>query len=416
MNRNLGRKLGMLGAVAVLAAPAVVWSESETGGAPGDWLTRYSGARSVGLGSAYVAMAEAPMGALWNPAGLGLLDQNEILLETGRLFEDTSVHGFSFVVPGRWLPSLGLSVVALRSGEFEKTNELNESLGTFDNGETAFLFTAAKHIGTRFSLGANLKVVRQTLEDFSAGGFGADLGAMFNVTPSLRVGGSILNVGGPSLKLRDTEESYPTEMRGGFAAQFLGGRAVLSAEVDRYADAPVRLHTGAEYWIQRRLGMRVGYDDAYAAGGFSYRVTPQVQLDYGVSDHALGLAHRAGFSYRFGGFFASANALPASFSPTGDQPVTQVKLQAHTKAEADRWTLQFVNKSDEVVRQFGGKGVPPAHVLWDGKDENGLPLPDGIYRYTLVVYDREGRMLTDTTHHVEISTSGPQGAVPVQVQ
>ena len=121
-------------------------------------------------------------------------------------------------------------------------------------------------------------------------------------------------------------------------------------------------------------------------------------------------------SYRFGGFFASAHALPALFSPTGDQPVTQVRLQAHTKADADRWTLQFVNKSDEIVRQFGGQGVPPPHVLWDGKDANGLPLADGVYRYQLVVYDREGRVLTDTTRSVEISTSGPQGAVPVQVQ
>jgi len=95
--------------------------------------------------------------------------------------------------------------------------------------------------------------------------------------------------------------------------------------------------------------------------------------------------------------------------------VTQVRLQAHTKSDADRWSLDFVNKSDEVVRRFGGKGVPPPHVLWDGKDENGMPLADGVYRYQLVVYDAAGRVLTDTTRTVEISTGGPQGAVPVEV-
>jgi len=148
----------------------------------------------------------------------------------------------------------------------------------------------------------------------------------------------------------------------------------------------------------------------------SYRVTPQLQLDYGVSDHELGLVHRGGVSYRFGGFFAGAHAMPVVFSPTGDQPVTRIEMEAHTKSEPDRWTLQFVDESDVVVRQFGGKGVPPSQVLWDGKDENGLPLADGAYRYQFVVYDREGRVLTDATRIVEISTGGPQGAVPVEVK
>jgi hypothetical protein len=415
MDRRMQLEVRGLAMAMALLVPVAAHAQSESGGAPGDWLARYSGARTVGLGNAYVAVADASIGALWNPAAIALLDQNEVLVETARLFEETSMHGLSFAVPGRRLPSLGFSVVALRSGSFEKTNELNESLGTFEDGETAFLFTASKNVGTRFALGANFKVVRQSLEEFSGGGFGVDLGGMVNLTSRLRVGLSLLNVGGPNIQLRDTEESYPVETRGGLALQLLGGRAMVAAEVDRRGDAPARMHAGAEYWTQHGLGLRVGYDDAYATGGFSYRVSPQVQLDYGVSDHTLGLTHRVGFSYRFGGFFASARALPEMFSPTGDQPVTRISLQAHTKADPDRWTLDFVNKSDEIVRRFGGKGVPPAHVQWDGKDENGLPLADGVYRYQLIVYDREGRLLSDTTRTVEISTGGPQGSVPVEV-
>lgn len=399
-----------------LSATGIARAATETGGAPGDWLARYTGARSVGLGSAYVASADASIGAVWNPAALGLLDRDEVLFESARLFEDTAVYGVSLAVPGRWLPSLGFSMVALRSGEFERTSELNESLGSFENGETAFLFTTAKHFGTRFALGANLKVVRQNIEDWSGGGFGADLGALINVTPQLRLGMSLLNVGGPAVTLRESEEKYPLETRGGATLQLLGGRAMLAAEIDHRAEAPVRLHAGAEYWIQRSLALRVGYDDHDAAGGFSCKVTPQVQIDYGVSAHELGLTHRAGVAYRFGGFFARATALPAVFSPTGDQPVTRISMQSHTKADADRWALQFVDKSQQVVRRFGGQGLPPAHVQWDGKDENGLPLADGVYRYQLVVYDSEGRTLSDTTRTIQISTDGPQGTVPIEVQ
>src|SRR5262245_30338717 len=217
MNRNLRNRMCGVGAALALALPGPATAQSESLGAPGDWLSRYTGARTVGMGSAYVAAADAPIGVVWNPATLGLLDQNEVMLETSRLLEDTSMHGLSFAVPGRWLPSLGFSVVMMRSGEFEKTNELNESLGTFENGETAFLFTASKHIGTRFALGANMKVVRQSIEEFDASGFGVDLGGLVNVTPRLRVGLSLLNLGGPSLMLRDLSESYPFEVRGGLA-------------------------------------------------------------------------------------------------------------------------------------------------------------------------------------------------------
>ena len=411
-----GRGMTGLAVALLLAVPSSTRATSESGGAPGDWLARYTGARTVGLGNAYVAAADATIGTVWNPAALGFLDRDEVLMESAQLFDDTSVYGASVAVPGRWLPSLGFSVLAQRSGDFEKTNELNESLGTFQDGETAFLFSTAKHVGTRAALGANLKVVRQSVEDFSGTGFGVDLGALVNLTSRLRLGASLLNIGGPSIQLRNAAESYPVEMRGGLALQFLDGRALVTTELDDRGSSPVKLHAGAEYWLQRAFGLRVGYDEQYAAGGFSYRMTPQIQFDYGVSAHDLGITHRIGFAYRFGGFFAHADAFPALFSPTGDQPVTRISLKSRTKSEADRWSLEFVDKSDQVVRKFGGKGVPPAHVQWDGKDENGVPLADGVYRYQLVVFDHDGRVLTDATHSIQISTGGPQGAVPVEVR
>jgi hypothetical protein len=157
----------------------------------------------------------------------------------------------------------------------------------------------------------------------------------------------------------------------------------------------------------------VGYDDAYGTGGFSYRFMPQYQVDYAIADQPLGMTHRVGISYRFGGFFASSKAEPSVFSPTGERAVTKITLNARTKADPEEWTLEIVNKSDEVVRRFSGKGQPPAHVQWDGKDETGLPLADGVYHYRLSVKDREGRALLATSHTLEISTTGPEGTVPV---
>jgi len=104
------------------------------------------------------------------------------------------------------------------------------------------------------------------------------------------------------------------------------------AQVD-HSRAGIRFHAGGEYWIQPMLALRGGYDQSTAAGGFSYRFRPQYQLDYGVSDQALGLTHRIGLSYRFSGFFASSTAEPQVFSPTGETAVTRFSLNARTKAD-----------------------------------------------------------------------------------
>jgi len=140
-----------------------------------------------------------------------------------------------------------------------------------------------------------------------------------------------------------------------------------------------------------------------------------MQFDYGMNDHELGLVHYIAVSYRFGGFFANSYASPEVFSPIGENSVTKINIKSRTKAETKTWQLDVIDKHNEIVRTFGGMGTPPAHVMWDGKDESGMTLPDGYYTYRLVVTDEEGRVLRAEDHRVEITTQGPQGGVPVIV-
>jgi len=416
MNRFPIPRIGGAAAAALVLlgmTPAAVAGDL-SGGLPGEWLSRWTGARTVGMGGAYVAWAQEPLGALWNPAGLSRMDRNEVHFETARLFEDTAVQGFAFAVPGRTLPSFGLSIVSLSSGDFEKTNDLNEPLGTFGEGDMAFLFSAARSFSPRLSIGTNVKVVRQSIDEFDGSGVGMDLGVLWNVTRTVRLGASVQNIGGPGIKLRETEETWPTELRGGIATPFLRGRGLLSAEVHHVAGLGASVRGGTEYWIHPSMALRFGYEDA-PAGGFSYRVAPDMRFDYGMSTHDLGVTHRFGISYRFGGFHAASQAHPKVFSPLGERPVTKFELHAQAKADIETWKLAIEDDAGDVVRRFGGHGAPPAHVMWDGKDETGLPLADGAYRYRLVVIDREGAELVGHDGTVEIATSGPRGSVPVIV-
>jgi hypothetical protein len=414
MNRIRSARAGLaaLAATVLLAVPAHSATE-DSGGAPGSWLMGYNGARTLGLGGAFVACADDALGALWNPAGLQYMDQNQLMFENVRLFEDTSVNSFGFAVPGNWLPSFGLSMVSLRSGEFERTNEMNDNLGTFQETETAYLFTVAKSVSKRMALGANLKLVQQGVEDASAGGYGFDVGAIVEVARGLKVAAAAANLGGPSITLRNTAEEFEPQYRGGVSMEMFGGRGLISTQVDVGGGSSARFHAGSEYWIQPGMALRVGFDEDRATGGFSYKFAPQYQIDYGAADHPLGMSHRVALSYRFGGFFASSKAEPQVFSPTGERATTQIQLNARTKSTADQWTLDIVDKADRVVRKFSGPGLPPPHVQWDGKDETGLPAADGFYSYRLVVKDRAGRVLESANRKVEISTGGPQVSVPV---
>ena len=342
----------VMGASLLLAAPVMVAAEDASNGVPGDWLSRYASARSIGLGGAFVAAADEPLGAMWNPACLSLSLQNEVHFETARYFEDTSINGLSFVIPARRLPTVGFTMLSLGSGNFERTNELNQALGSFNESDMAFLVSASKNITPRLSVGANVKVVRQQVEDFDASGVGADVGFMFGLTPRLRVAASVLNLGGPSLQARDIAETFPTEVRAGAALGFLSGRGTLSLEVDHRDGPGTIFRAGTEMWFYDHFGLRVGYDQDEPTGGFSYRLNQAIRFDYGMSDNELGAIHYVGLSYRFGGFFANSYASPEVFSPLGETSVTKFNLKARTKAETKQWHLDIVDKHNQIVRTF----------------------------------------------------------------
>ena len=390
-----------------------VSAEEQASGMPGDWLSQYLGPRPAGIGGAFVAVADDPIGVVWNPAGLSFMSQNQMSAETSRLFESTTINALSIAVPGRKLPSFGLTILNLRSGEFQKTNELNEPLGEFSESNMAFLFSISKNVTPRFSLGVNAKVVRHSLDEFDAAGVGADIGALYQILPTLRVGASVLNLGGPTINMRSIDETYPAEFRGGLSFFFLGGRGLVSAELDHRSGPGTSFLGGTEFWVHRTTALRLGYAGSEPSGGLSVYVSPDFRLDYAAVDHELGVVHSFALSYRFGGFFASSRAVPEVFSPLGQQSVTKFQLAAKTKSNAQSWSLDIVDKSNQVVRRFSGKGLPPAHVMWDGKDETGLPLPDGVYAYQLVVVDEEGARFEAHRRSVEITTEGPRGVVPI---
>jgi hypothetical protein len=354
MHRGTRFSILALGLALVMAPFAQAEVTETTAGLPGDWLADYQGARAVGLGGAYVAAADGPLGSTWNPAGLSNMFQNQVMFETTRLFEDTSINAIGFGFPGNRFPSFGFTALSLSSGAFERTSVLNEPLGEFESSDTAFLFSMAKSFGPQLSLGTNLKVVNQNVEEFSATGVGADLGMQYRVNKHIALGASLLNVGGPTMQLREADESYLTEIRGGFSLFLMDGKARLNGELDRRAGLKPTFHAGTEFWLVRSFALRVGFESTGAAGGFSYRMPNGFALDYGTADHELGLTHRVALSYNFGGFF-------------GDRRVAHGH---HERLRRDRPQLRRQGRSPPACA-VGRQGCQ-----WASAARRHLPLPD----------------------------------------
>ena len=399
--------------LALVAAASFALASTANDGLPGDWLSRYNSPYSIGMGGATVAVGAEPQAALWNPAGLSWLQRNAVQVTTAALFDDTSVSGLSFAVPANKLPTFGLNILYLKSGEFERTNELNQSLGTFSEGDLVMALTASHQIASRWSVGANVKLVRQTLEEFSGGGVGFDLGVVGEIVPGLKLGASALNLGGPTIALRDKDETYLQEYRAGLALTLLGGNGLLTADMISRDGPDTQVRFGGQYRLGA-LSLRAGYHIENISAGFSYALDNGISFDYGMNDHELGLTHRFGLTYAFGGFYADSQATPTVFSPTGRQPVTKFLITAHLKEDVRQWNMSVTNRSGEEVRSYAGQSQPPAHIIWDGKDSAGLPLPDGHYSYRLHVVERDGRTTDSRERSVEINTGGPQGSIGVQ--
>ncbi len=63
-----------------------------------------------------------------------------------------------------------------------------------------------------------------------------------------------------------------------------------------------------------------------------------------------------------------------------------------TGSREDNWTGRFRNASGEVVRTFNWKDSEPANFKWNGSDEEGRFVPDGVYSYEVSATDRAGNV------------------------
>ena len=245
----------LLMAVALAANPCQAQGTSRITGA----VLTNPGARSIGLGGAFAAIADDATAAFANPAGLVQILRPEISVElrgTASMGDTNApydlAHGvsglgfFSFVYPSRsW-------AVALYSHQMASIGFTITGPGVLTREFTvrSYAAAAAFEVSEHLSLGVGLsyfdgdRTAAAGASEFSDADWGLNTGVLWNVSRAWNIAGFYRQ--GPEFKslTAPARFSFPTEYGVGVAFQPKAGALTVAFEWDRVGSTVDPLHDG----------------------------------------------------------------------------------------------------------------------------------------------------------------------------
>jgi long-subunit fatty acid transport protein len=330
--RFLRGLLSALGLAALLAASASAQSsqgQQRAGTISGTFLKIGVGARAVGLGEAFVAVANDPTAIFWNPAGLASMQRQEVSFNHLSWPGDVNYEHIAYVMPVRRLGgSLAFQVGALSTEMDETTESMPFGTGrSFTYSDIVAGAAYARRWTDKLLIGAGMKYVR---EDLGSGVGGpvtsavlVDIGSIYYLGyGSVRIATSLSNFGSQlkpngdfvspvSGELRSYDGfDPPTVFRYGVAFEPIENerqKLTTSLEVNQPSDNQQQLKLGAEWTWKRQIALRSGYnfsaDELKLSAGvgmfFSVGQT-KATVDYSYTDGGfLGGINRVSLGMRF---------------------------------------------------------------------------------------------------------------------
>jgi flagellar hook assembly protein FlgD/flagellar motor protein MotB len=98
------------------------------------------------------------------------------------------------------------------------------------------------------------------------------------------------------------------------------------------------------------------------------------------------------------------------FSPDGDGSKDTLTI-AQSGSPEDLWEGGIYDAGGTPVRTFNFTEGKPENLVWDGKDDKGLIVPDGVYGYRISASDRAQNSESGELDNIIVSTIQPQVGV-----
>lgn len=213
--------------------------------------------RAMGMGEAFVAIADDYSACYFNPAGLLQITRKEL----GTMYTNwyglglLSQSFFSFIEPTSGRGAGGVSWSQL-SADLEP-EKWRCDLYSYSYGQ--FLSQDKLNFPRKIfsSWGVNLKYLRQISEWGEATGYSLDLGFLIRGA-KISWGVNIQDLISQINWSTERKESIPTNIKLGTVYRF-SPYALVALDIDAsWQDLPKNIHLGSEWWVRRNLALRLG--------------------------------------------------------------------------------------------------------------------------------------------------------------
>ncbi len=218
------------------------------------FLTQSAGARPVGMGEAFTAVADDISALSWNPGGLGRLDSLQGVAMYNVVGEGIGLSYLAAAVPVG-VGVVGGSLAILSFGNYVKRDAYGVKLGTEEvtdaAGSVSFAFRHPDWTGLGGTSGVTLEVVKETV---SSNLLGVSAGSVLPVGDKFMVGWSIQHLGPPADGSR-----LPGAVRVGGSYGLMPSLKVAGDFMYGLTKLGVALSFGTEYVPYPFLAIRAGY-------------------------------------------------------------------------------------------------------------------------------------------------------------
>jgi hypothetical protein len=273
-----------------------VYAVSKVGSTAAPFLNIAVGARAVGMGGAFTAMADDATALFWNPAGIAGVDKFQASLVHTDWLSDLRFDVIGAVLPLEHDDAIGAQVTLLTMPDQEvTTTQQDEQDGAgyyFSAGSMALQLSYGKQFTDRFKLGLSGKYIQEWIWHESASTMAIDLGSVYRTDLNgMRIGVSISNFGGKmQMTGRDLTRFYdvdgtregnntsvladlatdkwplPLTMRFGLAMEAFQNqdhRLSVATEALHPNDNDESVNLGAEYGYREQVFFRTGYKSLF---------------------------------------------------------------------------------------------------------------------------------------------------------
>jgi len=276
------------------------------------------GARASAMGEAFVSVANDASALYWNPAGVVQAKQNQLIISHNNWVADINHEFIGGIYKFSKNDAVGISFTSLHMDNMPVTTEFmpfgNGESFTF--GDLAIGLTYSRQMTDKFSFGATIRYVEETLDKLKMRGVVIDLGTLYwTGLGSTRFAVAITNFGNemaPDGKVllwgkREKSDwqsfSPPTLFKLGFAFepyQTADNRITTAVQLNHPNDNSENVALGLEYSWKEIFFLRGGYklnvDEQNFTFGTGLAVPlgiARVTFNYAYSNFTkLGSAHR----------------------------------------------------------------------------------------------------------------------------